>query len=319
MESTADKTHTDDYKIARLDKVRLADLARLHKTVYGIAPVKDHFQRKYNTHYAGIENVGFIAYDVKNNPVAFYGVIPCFIQSGDQIVLAAQSTDTMTHFDHRNKGLFIKLARLTFDLCRDVGIKVAFGFPNQNSYRGLVKLGWMTMEVMELFNIGIKALPLESLSRKSKLTRLIYRSLTRKVLHKYFYSRQGFANAAIIADYAGVCRDEKYLQYKTYSPSQVMQLGQSKIWYKIQNGFMIGDMEAVTEQDFETTIDKLKKICGKMGIRQISFQVSPRTPLAELFRKKTPAVPSFPLMLLDLGSNLDFTKLKFTLADIDIF
>jgi hypothetical protein len=139
------------------------------------------------------------------------------------------------------------------------------------------------------------------------------------VLRQYFCSRQGLANSVITADCGGVYRDEKYLRYKTYSPSQVMQLGPCKIWYKIQNGFVIGDMEAVTAQDFETTMEHLIKICGKLGIRQISFQVSPRTPLAQLLRKRAAGVPSFPVMFLDLGSNLDLTKIKFTLADIDIF
>jgi hypothetical protein len=319
MGSTADKTHPGDYKIARLDNARLADLARLHKTVYYATPAKDHFQRKYDTCYAGIENVGFMAYDVAGEPVAFYGVIPCHIKQGDHIVLAAQSADTMTHQDHRNKGLFINLARSTFELCRDVGIKIVFGFPNQNSHRGLVKLGWVTTEMMERFSISMKALPLESLSRKFNWTRSIYRSYAQRGLNKYFYSRHGLPNSLFMADSGGVYRDDKYLQYKTYSSSQVMQLGSCKIWYKIQNGFVIGDMEPGTPQDFEKTIDRLKKLCSRLGIREINFQVSPGTVLAELFRKKATGTPSFPVMFLDLASNLDLTKVKFTLADIDIF
>ena len=319
MGSTAHKTHPDDYKIARLDKVRLADLARLHRTVYGAAPSKDHFPKKYDTHYASIENIGFLAYDAADNPVAFYGVIPCFIQCGNQIVLAAQSADTMTHPHHRKKGLFLKLARLTFDLCREVDIKLVFGFPNQNSHHGLVKLGWVTMEVMERFNIAVNALPLESLSRRFNWTQSIYNSYARRVLRKYFYSRQGLANSLITADCGGVYRNEKYLLYKTYSSSQVMRLGPCKIWYKIQNRFVVGDMDPGTAQDFETAVDQLKKICRMLGIREISFQASQGTALADLFRRKVPAVASFAVMFLDLGSNLDLAKLKFTLADVDIF
>jgi GNAT acetyltransferase-like protein len=318
MGSTADKSNTDDYKITRLDKVRLADLSRLHKTVYGVTPAKDHFQRKYNTGHTGIENVGFLAYDA-GEPIAFYGVIPCYIQCGAQIVLAAQSADTMTHADHRKKGLFIKLARLTFDLCKQLGIKVIFGFPNQNSHRGLLKLGWITTEVMERFGMALKALPLETVSRNFKWTRSVYNSYATSVLRKYFYSKQGLANSLITGDSGGVHRDDKYLQYKTYSSSQVMQLGPCKIWYKIQNGFVIGDMEGVTPQDFETIIKQLKKICGRLGVREISFQVSPGTALSNLFRKTVPALASFPVMFLDLASDLDLTKLKFTLADLDIF
>jgi len=319
MGSTADKTQSEDYKIVRLDRVKFADLARLHRSVYGVTPANDHFLRKYDTHYTGIENIGFLAYDGAGRPVAFYGVIPCFIQCCDHIVLAAQSADTMTHPRHRNKGLFLKLATLTFELCREVGVRIVFGFPNQNSHRGLVKLGWVTTEVMERFSIPVKTRPLELLSRNFNWTRSTYNSYVTRVLRRYFYSRQGLANSLITADCGGVYRDEKYLRYKTYSTSQVMQLGPCKIWYKIQNGFVIGDMEGPTAQAFETTIEQLKQICRKLGIQQISFQVSPRTPLAELLTKRASGIPSFPVMFLDLGSNLDLTKLKFTLADIDIF
>lgn len=319
MGSTAHKAAPEDYKIARLDKARLVDVDRLHRAVYDATPAKSHFQKKYDTRYTEIENTGFLAYDAAGKPVAFYGVIPCFIQCGGRIVLAAQSADTMTHPLHRNKGLFMKLARLTFDLCSEVGIKVVFGFPNQNSHRGLVKLGWVTTEVMERFNIGVDALPLESLSRKFGWTRSLYNSSVRSVLRKYFYSRQGLGNSLITEGYGGVYRDEKYLQYKTYSSSQVMQLGSCKIWYKIQNGFVIGDMHSGTPQEFEAAINELKKLCRKLGIREINFQASPGTTLAELFGRNVSAHASFPVMFLDLDSKLDLSKLKFTLADIDFF
>jgi hypothetical protein len=319
MGSTADKTNSDDYNVARLDKVRFPDLAHLHKIVYRTNPGNDHFQRKYDTSYTGLENIGFLAYDAAGEPVAFYGVIPCFIQCGDQIVLAAQSADTMTHTDHRNKGLFMKLARMTFDLCKEVGIKIVFGFPNQNSYRGLVKLGWVTTEVMERFRIAVNGLALESVSRRFNWCGTIYNSYVEKVLRKHFYSRQGLANSLITTGCGGIYRDKKYLRYKTYSPSQVIQLGPCKIWYKIQNGFVIGDMEAVTAHNFETMFEELKKICRRLGVKEIIFQASPGTPLANLFGRNAPAVDSFPVMFLDLGSMLDLSKIKFTFADVDIF
>jgi hypothetical protein len=319
MGSTADKTNTSEYNIARLDKARLPDLARLHKMVYWTSPANDHFQRKYDTGYTGIENIGFLAYDVAGEPVAFYGAIPCFIQSEDRIVLAAQSADTMTQTDHRNKGLFMKLARLTFDLCKEVGIKIVFGFPNQNSHRGLVKLGWVTTEVMERFRIPVNVLPLESMSRRFNWIGTIYNSHIESVLRKHFYSRQGLANSLVTAGCGGIYRDEKYLRYKTYSPSQVMQVGQCKIWYKIQSRFVIGDMEAVTTHNFEATIDELKQICRRLCVKEIIFQTSPGTSLADLFARNVPAVASFPVMFLDLGSNLDLSKVKFTFADMDIF
>src|SRR5262245_14588136 len=92
-----------EYQVARLSRENLKDLERLHFEVYGIAVAADFFLRKYDTAYTGVEWVGFIAYDGDEGPVAYYGVIPCFIQSKSRIILAAQSADTMTHPLHRRK------------------------------------------------------------------------------------------------------------------------------------------------------------------------------------------------------------------------
>lgn len=247
-------------------------------------------------------------------------MIPCFIKCGDRVFLTAQSADTMTHPLFRNKGLFTRLARLTFDLCKQVGIAFVFGFPNQNASHGLIKLGWHGQETMERFSIPIKAFPLEPISRKFPWIRRQYLLYAQRVVEKYFYSKQGLPNSLLTADFGGVYRDQNYLQYKTYSSSKVIRVGQNKVWFKIQNGFSIGDIEIVDgQQGFESTMDHLKKICARLGIAQMHFQTSPGTLLSGLFRKYYIAVPSFPILFLDLGSNLDFSKLKFTFADIDVF
>src|ERR1043166_2457107 len=155
MGNTADHGQTGEYKIARLDEDKLPDVSRLHQKIYGITPKENYFHEKYDTSYTGVMHIGFLAYDKNNEPVAFYGVIPCFIQLGNRIVPAAQSADTMTHPSHRNKGLFTRLATLTFELCRQAGIAFVFGFPNQNSHHGLLALGWKVTERMERFSIPV--------------------------------------------------------------------------------------------------------------------------------------------------------------------
>ena len=318
MGNTADHGQTGEYKIARLDEDKLPDVSRLHQKIYGITPKENYFHEKYDTSYTGVMHIGFLAYDKNNEPVAFYGVIPCFIQLGNRIVPAAQSADTMTHPSHRNKGLFTRLATLTFELCRQDGIALVFGFPNQNSHHGLLALGWKVTERMERFSIPVGTFPLESLAYKFTWSRRAYGRFAKKSLQRYFHSRHGLSNSLVTSELGGVYRDEKYLQYKTYSSSEVIQVGKGKIWYKIQNGFSIGDM-SVTEKEFVPTIEQLKKICRRLGLTQMNFQSSPGTPLALLFGNMVSPIPSFPISFLDLGCGLDLTKLKFTFADIDIF
>jgi len=143
LQASMINTDSKEYTVVRLNKDNLKDVAVLHEAVYGIAPAPAYFPKKYNTAYTGTEYVGFIAYNPQNIPVAYYGVIPCFIQHGTEIMLAAQSADTMTDPQHRYKGMFVDLSNLTFKLCRELSIHLIFGYPNQNSYHGAIhKLGW---------------------------------------------------------------------------------------------------------------------------------------------------------------------------------
>jgi hypothetical protein len=308
------------YSIKRLDKNRLKDLAVLYTAVYNCRASKNYFLKKYDTSYTGVENVGYIAYDQGKKPVAFYGVIPCFIQYENQIILAAQSADTMTHPSHRCKGLFKKLATITFDLCRMSGIAFIFGFPNQNSYHGLLSLGWEKMETMERFVIPVNSFSLESLLYKRKWTRWLYKYYAAKVLKKYFYSLEGLPNSIADDKWGRVYRDEKYLYYKTYTSSEVIKIGESKIWIKFQNGLVIGDAEMVyNDKEFDKVMNEIKKIAKRLGISQICFQASPGTCLYNLFARKYNSFLSFPILFLDLSSDLPLSKIKFTFADMDIF
>src|SRR5690242_9433872 len=86
-----------NYHVARLNADNLRDLEQLHHAVYGRPSAKGYYFNKYNTAYTGKRYVGFIAYNATGTPVAYYGVLPCYLKHGDTIMLAAQSADTMTH------------------------------------------------------------------------------------------------------------------------------------------------------------------------------------------------------------------------------
>ena len=140
---------TKEYIVSRISRERLKDMESLHEAVYGTPAPENYFSKKYDTAYTGAEWLGYIAYNKENIAVAYYGVIPCFIQYDKKIILAAQSGDTMTHPGFRYKGMFVELSKITFALCKECGVQFVFGFPNQNSYHGAVnKLGWIQNETM---------------------------------------------------------------------------------------------------------------------------------------------------------------------------
>ena len=72
-----------------------------------------------------------------------YTLWPVRLRLGDQVVLGAQSMDTMAHPDYRGQGVFTKLARACYELAAAKGFQVLYGFPNPLSYLGFIRrLEW---------------------------------------------------------------------------------------------------------------------------------------------------------------------------------
>ena len=315
----SDNIQKKGYHIERLSKVNLNALDKLHKLVYSRRHTDDYFAKKYDTAYTGVGYVGYIAFNEEHIPIAYYGVIPCFIRHGDKLFLAAQSADTMTHAKYRYKGLFVQLANLTFDLCREEGISLVFGFPNQNSLHGfLVKLKWQMTETMDYYDIPVGIVSLERLVKKLPFSRKLYVKYQDYILRDYLLPIKGIENSVLKDGYAGINRNAHYLEYKTYHETQVIKIGESLIWIKIRDGLIIGDMLCSSE-DFDETIDKLCTIAFKLGLKRIQFHTSHQTRLSALFSDRYESVSSFYVLFKDLGSNIPLDKIKFTFADVDTF
>lgn len=310
--------HSEGYRIERLTEERLVDMTSLHKAVYGKALASDFFGRKYNTAFTGVMYTGYLAY-AGDVPAAFYGVIPCFIDCGGQPVLAAQSADTMTHPDHRGKGLFIKLAELTYELCYTEEILILFGFPNQNSLPGFVnKLDWQVAAQMECFIIPVKALPLERLANRFPFLKGLYKLYVMKVLKKHAAPQKGVISTLITEGFYGLHRDSYYLGHKTYTESFTIKTGGTSVWFRIADGMIIGDID-IAANDLTDIIPRLIKIARQLGVRKLQFQADRRSALNTFLKKFAEPIPSFPVIVKDLGTRLSLDNMAFAFADIDIF
>lgn len=301
-----------EYSVARLNKDNLGDLAILHSEVYSATRPDDYFLKKYNTAYTSLENVGFIAYSKESLPVAYYGVIPCFIQFENEIILVAQSADTMTHPQHRHKGMFIELSNMTFDLCHQLGIRLIFGFPNQNSYPAMVnRLGWIETEKMSRFTVPVNTIWGRSFFQNKK-------KYHEGILNKLLLPQGGLRNSVIEDGYAGIYRDEAYYHYKTFENTYVIKTGSADVWIKVNKELIIGDIMLTGNSD-KDFLDEIKTLAKKLNLNKISFQVCSGCRLHDLFATRYKAIPSFPVLFKDFGSGLPLKKIKFTFADIDIF
>ncbi|HEY9534061.1 MAG TPA: GNAT family N-acetyltransferase [Mucilaginibacter sp.] len=309
----------DNLLIERLSAENIGDLAALHQAVYQHSPAADYFLKKYDTTYTGAKYIGYLAYNELRQPIAFYGVIPTLLWHEGKSILAAQSADTMTHPGYRGLGLFTRLANHTYALCKLEGVCLVFGFPNQNSLPGFMnKLNWHSTEVMERFEIPVKALPLEKITHKFAWLKPVYRRYQQWVLKSYLQPEPGLANSVLTDGFDGVLRNDQYLKYKTYSDTQVIQIDESLFWIKLQNGLYVGDIGNVRD-DWGVILGKLRRLAGKLGMSAVHFQVSPGTTLHRLFAAHFESRPSYHIIFKPIDAGITTNRIKFTFADIDIF
>jgi N-acetylglutamate synthase-like GNAT family acetyltransferase len=75
--------------------------------------------------------------------VGQYALLPTRLRLGDEVVLGAESVDTMIHPDYRNQGMFVTLAKACLELAAKKGVEALYGFPNTSSYPGFIRrLNW---------------------------------------------------------------------------------------------------------------------------------------------------------------------------------
>ncbi|MDN5797171.1 MAG: GNAT family N-acetyltransferase [Intrasporangium sp.] len=116
-------------------------MQELFAVVFGHDRGAEHHSWKFDRNPAG-PPVVVVAQDGARI-VGQYALWPMRLAIGTDLILGAQSLDTMTHPDYRGQGMFTALARECMDLATQRGIEVLFGFPNEASYPAFVgRLDW---------------------------------------------------------------------------------------------------------------------------------------------------------------------------------
>ena len=303
------------YRIERISRENLYQLQVLYRSVYSKNVPLESLTCKYNTHMFGVEWLGYLALTIDNEPAAFYGVIPCHFRIGPEIFLAAQSADTMTHPQHRNRGLFIQLATKTYDLARSEGVDFIFGFPNKNSYGGFVKLKWVFMETpLQVFVLKGSKLPLAIILSKIP------------ILKKFVYTRvkknfDGISEEANLSDPDGVTRDRIFFQYKNqYSKTFVEKKKGIFAWLKEDGLLKVGLIRFDAFISPEAGLHFLVETAKKMGCHAIIFMTSYNTGIYNALIKLVSPINGLPIGFYNLTDRqIDFQKATFEYCDIDIF
>ncbi|MES2761537.1 MAG: GNAT family N-acetyltransferase, partial [Bacteroidota bacterium] len=268
----------DNYSFERLNKYNLKHLVTLYKNAFNIDIDEEDLKKKYNTKLFGLDYVGFLAISKDNIPAAYYGVFPILCSCNKIKVLCAQSGDTMTHKDHRGKGLFIELAKRTYELAKNNGVHFIFGFPNDSSYPGFVrKLDWKHVDDINMYSIKVSTIPLAKIVKKTLFLTPIYSLFVKFIFLFYEKSHKGFENSLSADGYDSILHDDSFFSYKSYHPSYFLKIKKKIVWLKIDGRLWIGDIEISSWEEFNSIIKSLKILACMVGANEIHFHTSPNT------------------------------------------
>lgn len=132
-----------EYEIKQLlfddDDVSLQKIVDLQNIVYVGSHVfdKELFRQWYLNNPMG-RVISFNAF-YGDDLVAHYACIPYKMEIEGRIALGLLDMATVTHPVHRGKGLFKKLAKITYDFAKEQGFEFVLGVANANSFPGYMK------------------------------------------------------------------------------------------------------------------------------------------------------------------------------------
>lgn len=315
-----DVVSQENYTFKRLNPDLYLDLIYISKSAFNINPGIEYYTRKNKTDDFGPTHLGFIAYSKEGEPAAFYGVYAIPMEINGKHVLAAQSGDTMTHKNHMGKGLFVRLAKMTYELAKESGVDFIFGFPNNNSYPGLSgKLEWTCPYKLKEFRIKVRTIPLSKIAKKVKLFSPLYRLYSSIIFSLFSEKGESFPSSVIEAGIGGVRRTSNYMDYKTFNGAFLRKLDACSIWFNVDGFLFLGDVQRKENVDYPKMLKKIRQICFWAGIDVIIFQSSPGSFLTTQFSKYLTSTDAFYMGYLNLSKKYNPEDFKYVFGDVDTF
>ncbi len=311
------------YTTKRISDSSYTDIQALYKLSFDIHEPISFIEKKYATEEFGQKNVGVLAIDTENNPAAYYGVFPIVMQYNSKDFLVAQSGDTMTSPNHRKKGLFTRLAKEAYDLAEDLGIKMVYGFPNENSFPGFKhKLNWVFAGEMQKFTIEVSSIPFCELSSKYKSLAPLYRSFVAKKIKRYEVSINDidlsiFNNSNCLGL---IKKDQNFFNYKmSNATTYLVQQDGFTLLIKTGPHLMIGDVGIIEESQCEALISSIKKISRGLGCKKAILTMSKNHWLYGFISKHIESKDSLPIGFFEIDKSINYKEIQFTGADYDTF
>lgn len=313
----------EPYIITQITDNSYSDIQSLYLLSFGYKSSIDDIKNKYNTSEFGLKNIGFLAKSQNNEPAAYYGVFPLRLNYNSKDYLIAQSGDTMTTPNHRKKGLFIQLAKETYQLCQEKRMSMVFGFPNKNSYPGFkYKLDWVFTGFMQKFTLQINTIPLCELSSKFQMLKPIYNKYVKMRISKYLIDfDQINLDAFNFSNTNGqIKKDISFFKYKTKRDSVfLINIDGFILLVKSSTHLYVGEIGKIEKDQIESLISSTRKLARKLACKKVIFNFSKNHWMYNILKEKIEPSEGLPIGFYLMDKSIDPEKIQFSSADYDTF
>lgn len=311
------------YTSERISANTYHDFKKLFRLSFGTEIPMQRIRAKFDTSAFGAQDAGMLARDEEGEPAAYYGVFPVTIFYAGKDVLAAQSGDTMTAPAHRKQGLFVRLAEETYALARELGIRMVFGFPNENSYPGFKnKLEWIFTGYMQRFHFSVSTIPLCEASAKIRIIKPLYDRFASLRIRKYALSFGEIPydafNAMEVKGY--VKKDPTFFAYKLRDASlHVIRAGGFYILLKADTHLRIGAVAKFERARTAEFLAVIRKLAKRMLCRKVEISLSTNHWLFPLLQEHLEPVQSLPIGFYIIDKEIGPGEFAFSGGDFDTF
>jgi GNAT superfamily N-acetyltransferase len=309
------------YRLAALGASELAPVLPLFLDAFGREFSAEKLARKYACEAGGLAGFVSVAYADNGEAAGSVGVLPWPVRFGDRSEVAGQMVDVATSNAHRGRGLFVRLAEHAREVCESAGVAFLFGFPNEAAYPiWMKKLGYEHIHDLVEYRVAVRTVWAERVARRAEALRGIYERHVRRTLRPYVPADPVLENSLVAEGFAGIGRDREFHAYKaSFNGSRVVSVPGGRAWVNLQHGLLIGDLEASSDEEMDTTLRGLERLARRLGLNQVVFQVSKGTRFSPFFESRARTLPGLPVIHRNLGSEIPAERLRFTFGDLDNF
>jgi len=143
----------EDYVLRRYTSEDFEEYVDLYKAVYSKDLDMELFLWKNKkNHDLNEQPLIYLIFNEDNKLIGANSFFINEIKYNNETYLGVQSGDTMVHKDYRGKGLFKKIIQYAISDLTNSGYKFIYGFANNQSYPGFVKLNFETMYQVNIYN-----------------------------------------------------------------------------------------------------------------------------------------------------------------------